>query len=1070
MGLLTGSDNEMWGLHMKTIKKLKDNIGKVAGSALLVGATLTAGAAAVSAQDNGSSGDLGDYPAPFVNEDGEVDTTVVVGETAEDGNPVSTADVVSAVEIAGSLGAAAFTEEEVNVDVETSGAVAGWSATNGVTLDRRNSPIFFGQDIDSEENRLDDQDLDVLAETTFQSEDSEEVDVEHDVRVGNQEQRFDSDRGDVDDPVLHVTNPTSPSVSGETYLMQAEVDFSETVDFVEAGTNDDSPSDDADEYIEDGETIEMFGQDFEFSDESTTDELVFYGSSESFTIGTDEEPETVTVDGEDHEFDVSYVPSAEDEDATVTVDGDTQAVTVGDTIDFDGTEVRVTDFYKRSGDEGLGSVEFSIGSDEVTIDDSGDVEVGGDSLDRVDANVISADSDDSFDAVDGIEFAFGAEDSDENMVEAGGMYEDPLFGLQFHYGGLSGDVVENPADVFEVDAEDDDNVEFTVTSEGEEATVQLGEAVDSGFTFGPDDGDETYAQYENQVITEDDRTVLNANEEAGLYEVTNIDDTSLQDAQDGSNSGFDDETVSVTLQNVVTGETVTVEEEGLDFNSGGDEEFDSTSRSYEFVELEAESIEGKDFNVYFHGDAPGFTNDGESAVSFQRTTADPGHVQLYPHMYSDTDAAVAFDAPGAVDLADVVDVTADEFADGVGNDATFTESDGEQTTVSLTGGASSATVELRTSEGGTAHETVTVSSGSGTYSASGSDSIEEVSVTGADGTVESVTLDSSASTSATFSVGTSPVTRTLDLPSGVASNDAEAVVEFSDTGASVSQVASLSGFVQYELETHNGAETTLDPSEVTIAGSYNEANDDSDLSDGLDNDAQDSGDNSAAVLVTQPEDDDDNEAAYVVEGFADDGSQGVQVDYFGETRQSADLDDQDVTASYDYFGGYSLLDTEDSDVDNFVLHLPNGQSSSGLAVTGAGGSLSADGGSSSASGSAMSESATGSYADVALDNELEGSDRTASNLILVGGPSVNSLVGELVDENQTMPASDYTEGEGMVQMVDGFGDHSALIVAGHSGEDTRAAGEFLADYRNNQEAMAGQSQVTVSTETGQVVE
>jgi S-layer protein (TIGR01564 family) len=118
----------------------------------------------------------------------------------------------------------------------------------------------------------------------------------------------------------------------------------------------------------------------------------------------------------------------------------------------------------------------------------------------------------------------------------------------------------------------------------------------------------------------------------------------------------------------------------------------------------------------------------------------------------------------------------------------------------------------------------------------------------------------------------------------------------------------------------------------------------------------------------------------------------------------------------------------------------------------------------------MSESATGSYADVALDNELEGSDRTASNLILVGGPSVNSLVGELVDENQTMPASDYTEGEGMVQMVDGFGDHSALIVAGHSGEDTRAAGEFLADYRNNQEAMAGQSQVTVSTETGQVVE
>ncbi|EHK01963.1 hypothetical protein HRED_00231 [Candidatus Haloredivivus sp. G17] len=1027
---------------MKTIKKLKDNIGKVAGSALLVGATLTAGAAAVSAQDNGSSGDLGDYPAPFVNEDGEVDTTVVVGETAEDGNPVSTADVVSAVEIAGSLGAAAFTEEEVNVDVETTGAVAGWSATNGVTLDRRNSPIFFGQDIDSEENRLDDQDLDVLAETTFQSEDNEDVDVEHDVRVGTQSQRFDSDRGDVDDPVLHVTNPTSPSVSSETYLMQAEVEFSDTIDFVEAGTDDSSPADGADEYIEDGETIDMFGQDFEFSDESTTDELVFYGSSESFTIGTNEEAETVTVDGEDHEFDVSYVPSSESEDATVTVDGDTQGVAVGDTINFGDTEVRVTDFYKRSGEEGLGSVEFSIGSDEVTIGNSGDVEVGGETLDRVDANVVT---DDDFETVDGIEFAFGAEDSDENMVAAGETYEDPLFGLQFHYGGLSGDVVENPADVFEVDAEDDDNVDFTFTAGGEETTLQLGEVDGSSFSFGPDT-DETIAQYEGQEITEDDYTVLNANEEADMYQVVNVDDTDVDDASGGS-SGANDESVTVELENVVTGETVEVEEDGLDLTNGGDDWSDDSETE---VTLTGESIEGKDYDVTFYG--------GDT-VSFERTSGDTG-TQLWPHMYSDTDAAFAIDAPTEVDLTNVFTVSDGDFdSEGQSLDssvasdgASSTDADEVSVEATVTGDTpTQGTVRLYDSSGEVG--TVPVADaigGQNNVALSSTTTVTRVELTGTDGGAGDVTVtvdsDDESSSGDTGSATVSPVaTREAGIPSGVASNDATATVTYTDEEV-VSDVSPDQAFVQYDIS----------------VGS----NDDVDLA------GRTTGDNQAAVLALQPEDDNDDENGYVIEAYADDGGQDVSRTYLGDAAdyQTADMDDEDINAGYDFYGAYSMLDEEDSDTDVFTLHLPAGQSSAGLAVTGAEGSLSADGGSSSASGSAMSESATGSYADVALDNELEGSDRTASNLILVGGPSVNSLVGELVDENQTMPASDYTEGEGMVQMVDGFGDHSALVVAGHSGEDTRAAGEFLADYRNNQEAMAGQSQVTVSTETGQVVE
>jgi len=79
---------------MKSIKKLKKYGTAVAGTALLVGATLTGAAA----QTSGSSGTtLGDYPAPFVDDDGTVQSSIVGRDDA------ATADVVGTIDIAGSL-------------------------------------------------------------------------------------------------------------------------------------------------------------------------------------------------------------------------------------------------------------------------------------------------------------------------------------------------------------------------------------------------------------------------------------------------------------------------------------------------------------------------------------------------------------------------------------------------------------------------------------------------------------------------------------------------------------------------------------------------------------------------------------------------------------------------------------------------------------------------------------------------------------------------------------------------------------------------------------------------------
>jgi hypothetical protein len=1032
---------------MKTIKKLKNNMKTVAGSALLVGATL-AGATAVTAQDNGSSGDLGDYPAPFVTEDGEVDTTVVVGETADDGEPVSTADVVSAVEIAGSLGNAAFEESETSVSVSST-AAASWSAENGITLNRRNTNLFLYDGTEDGQTRLDDTDLNVLEDTSFQSEDNEEVEVEHDVQVGAQDQQF-SPEGDYDDPVLHVDNPTNPSDTDN--LLQASVEFDETMDFGAAGRDDFdlSATNAGDEAIEDGDEIELFGQDFTFSEDSDATELVFYGSSDRFEIATGES-QTVTVDGEDHEFQVEYVSEASSntQEATVIVDGETQSVEESDEINVGDQTVRVSDIY-RTGPDGQGRVAFSQGSDELVINHGttgslGEVEVDGDTVDGVGVAVDSGTGD--FQQTDGMTFYFGAADSDEDFVEAGEMYETPLFGLEFHYGGLNPDVsdADNAAEVITVQADEDDTAEVTFTASGEDddttLTVFTNDPDTNQEEFGDEDG--TIAQYEGQTVDEDDKVVLNAFEEADMYEITEVDDTDLEDA-DGSS---DDETLSLTLENVVTGDSVEVEETGIDLSAGG---------GLNEYTISDESIEGKDFDVTFE--------EGDE-VNFVRSTAGTDR-QLWPWMYTGTDSAMAFDQPSNdIDLTAVFDdVSASEIDSeevDLSNpvDSTSGSGNDDQVAVSTsgTGNAPTAgTLNFYNDDGdlaGTASfsgshlssSTVTLDDDSG------DSTVESVEVVNTDGGVGDITVevvgDTGSSPSSGESATVSPVAeRTADIPSGVVSNDATATVEFDGTN-NVKDVTVNEGFVQYggQLDVNAGSDGDIDL-DRTNSGS------------------------AAGILMTQPENDEDQEEAYVVEASSDDNSQLSDVDAYTGRQLEDELDDEDVDVAYDEFGAYRMDDEEDDETDTLTFHYPGAQSTSGMAVTGTDGALSAEGG--GGSGSTTTMSPTYEFADAALDTDSNvGQAKQNQNLILVGGPSVNSLVQELVDDGQTMAASEYTEGEGMIQMVDGWSSgNSALVVAGHSGEDTRAAGEFLANYRDHASDLEGQDQVTISTETGSVVQ
>ena len=522
------------GVHTTMNKKIT-KIGKaVAGSALLVGATLT-GAAGLASAASGSQ-DLGDYPTPFVNDDGEVSSTVVVGESA------ATIDVVGGINIAGSLGNAAFMEESVSVE----GGSASWSASEGATLNRANSDLFLNDATDADQTRFDAEDVPALASDSFTSEGGEDIDIDYEANVGTQNQDF-SEAGDEDDPSLHLNVPTKVSDSDDEHLISANVEFAEEVNF--------SVEEDASNVyaLEDGDEITLFGTDYTFSSESTGSELILYGSSEAFDVENGESS-TVDVDGEESTFETVTVAENGD-DATIRVDGELESVSETDTVRVNNQDVRVRNIYS-TGPDGQGIVQFAVGSEEIQFNNDGSVDVDGDEVDGVyhDVDNSSSEDVDDFSSVEEMNFYFGAEDTDEEYVAAGEAYEAPLFGLQFHYGGLSGNVAEDPAEAIEVEAVEDGEAAVTVNAEGESADITFA-TVDQEGDLAVDQ-DEEIATVEGQELEEDDYVVLNANEESGMYQVTNLDNevnNIIEDTTEGD--------VSVTLQNAVTGETITIEED-----------------------------------------------------------------------------------------------------------------------------------------------------------------------------------------------------------------------------------------------------------------------------------------------------------------------------------------------------------------------------------------------------------------------------------------------------------------------------------------------------------------------------
>ncbi|MFB6191287.1 MAG: S-layer protein [Candidatus Nanohaloarchaea archaeon] len=596
---------------MKRIKKL----AKGATTVLLAGATLTGAAAAAN---------LGDYPNQFIDEDGAVDANIVVGQSAK------TVDVVGAIDIAGSLSQSATTEETVST-----GNSGGEWTSSGTTLDTRNDNLYFLDSLDTVRQTLTQEQLPALEENTFRDDSGDETSIEYFLYPGSQQVTFGKpdDRSN-EDPVLYVNNPSSPSSS--SHLFQLQANFEDGINFTAGDVQD--------------EDIQLFGQTFTVSTDTTGSELVLLGSQETTSIDSGSS-KTVTINGNEHTIEVVAVTDSDT--AAFRVDGELMEKDEEQTFTIDGTEVRVDDVIQTNADSSQGTVQFAIGSDEMVLRNGQQIEdEDGNDVDGTYVEFQGTDSADSGSGVvnelQGINIYVGSNNDDKEYVMAGESFSHPLFpDFTFRFGGLSPDAGQGPSDSVgevKVDTTGDDTITASMEASGSSGTVEFIHETSPGdntenLALQDDDGDKIVA-VEGDPASEDEYVLTDAGDFSHIWQVSNVD----VDTTDLTANGASGDEATVTLKDAVTGDSVE-----LDMDADGDGNGATNDDVYEGTEV----IDGQTYHATLATQDTSSTSDDDLVLTWGTDAgfgstggSASGATTAFPTVETETGARVGFYDPG----------------------------------------------------------------------------------------------------------------------------------------------------------------------------------------------------------------------------------------------------------------------------------------------------------------------------------------------------------------------------------------------------------------------------------------
>ncbi len=188
----------------------------------------------------------------------------------------------------------------------------------------------------------------------------------------------------------------------------------------------------------------------------------------------------------------------------------------------------------------------------------------------------------------------------------------------------------------------------------------------------------------------------------------------------------------------------------------------------------------------------------------------------------------------------------------------------------------------------------------------------------------------------------------------------------------------------------------------------------------------------------------------------------VKYQYDSGTDETIEIKTPSMTAG-NYYGGTGGFDLSDTDNDNkrwatkygsvveydhenedalTIVH-PDDWVQGDVYVAPTGASLSSS--EQTAEGCTVSETPNPIPSSVnKFDSEI--SDYKANNIIAIGGPCANTISAALLG-NPEVCYEGFEEGKSLLQLFQ-FGDNVALLVAGGTGKDTRAASKILQDYEN----------------------
>jgi hypothetical protein len=368
-------------------------------AALMAGATF-AGAALAATSVGGVLKALGTQAAagtPYL---------VVVGDTA------SVSDVVGAIDVASALA------QQVTKEVAVPG-VSVATLTGGVSLDTADTKLYLEDYIDGAVQMLTSNDLPTaLKAGTVEDKSGTKYDYNQYLTIGHKQILYaqpDVSSG-LKDPTYLIKLGTDASTG---YLVQVWVSFTKSFNATDAV----------------GKTIKLFGREFTISAESAPDnsKLVLFGVSGKETIQAGES-KTITVGG--NSYTVRVIGVIDHTSAVIEVNGVQKEVVEGNTYDFAGTSVYVSDVFYVKVPQETGYVVVSIGADRYVLQDEQPIKVGtsGNEQDIKGTYVKLLRSSNRLTDIK-INFDAYSAAPAVDYIKAGSVFELPVFGLKVAYNG-----------------------------------------------------------------------------------------------------------------------------------------------------------------------------------------------------------------------------------------------------------------------------------------------------------------------------------------------------------------------------------------------------------------------------------------------------------------------------------------------------------------------------------------------------------------------------------------------------------------------------------------------------------